>query len=115
METVGQANKEVPFLATYIRLLVLSYVTVPGDAPKTSMRSYACSLVRSTLLYTSYTKTMTFVLVSDFQGLFKKSRGRGRAKAGDIRLKFDIHHTHVDVASRGFWTIEQLQAMGAAG
>tara|TARA_Y100001938_G_C7936752_1_gene352151 strand:+ start:198 stop:707 length:510 start_codon:yes stop_codon:yes gene_type:complete len=64
---------------------------------------------------TKYTKTMTFVLVSDFQGLFKKSRGRGRAKAGDIRLKFDIHHTHVDVASRGFWTIEQLQAMGAAG
>ena len=65
---------------------------------------------------TKYTKTMTFVMVythPDMPALFKRA-GRGRAKVGEIRKSFDIHHTNVDTASVGVWTHDDLIVMGVA-
>ena len=59
----------------------------------------------------TYTKTMTFVMVSEMQALFARA-GRGRAKLGEFRKSFEIHHTHVDTVSVGTWTGDELIAMG---
>ena len=61
---------------------------------------------------TKYTKTMTFVMVSEMQALFARA-GRGRAKAGQFRKTFEIHHTHVDTVSVGTWTGEELMKMAS--
>ncbi len=61
---------------------------------------------------TKYTKTMTFVMVSEMQALFARA-GRGRAKAGQFRKTFEIHHTHVDTVSVGKWTGEELMKMAS--
>ena len=67
----------------------------------------------------SYTKTMTFVihdwvLSPTWEGALWKRAGRGRAKTGEFRKTFDIHHTHLDTISAGgrYWTGEELIAMG---
>ena len=61
---------------------------------------------------TKYTKTMTFVMVSEMQALFARA-GRGRGKAGQFRKTFEIHHTHVDTVSVGTWTGEELMKMAS--
>jgi hypothetical protein len=68
---------------------------------------------------TTYTKDVTFVrtLQAD-KGLIDKEgkdqfkrAGRGRAKKGEIRESFKLHHTNVEKASEGTWTRTQLEAM----
>ena len=59
---------------------------------------------------TKYTKTMTFVMLD--ADTFKRA-GRGRAKAGEIRRAFEIHHTHVDAVSVGTWTGDELLKMAS--
>ena len=61
---------------------------------------------------TKYTKTMTFVMVSEMQALFARA-GRGRGKAGQFRKTFEIHHTHVDTVSVGTWTGDELLKMAS--
>jgi hypothetical protein len=67
----------------------------------------------------SYTKSMTFVihdwvLSPTWEGALWKRAGRGRAKTGEFRKTFDIHHTHLDTIAAGarYWTGEELLAMG---
>ena len=62
---------------------------------------------------TKFTKTLTFVMVSEAQALFKRA-GRGRGKAGQFRKAFEIHHTNVDTVSAGTWTGEELLKMASA-
>ena len=59
---------------------------------------------------TKYTKAMTFVMLD--ADTFKRA-GRGRAKAGEIRRAFEIHHTHVDAVSVGTWTGDELLKMAS--
>ena len=61
---------------------------------------------------TKFTKTMTFVMVSEMQALFARA-GRGRAKAGQFRKTFEIHHTNVDTVSVGTWTGDELMKMAS--
>ena len=61
---------------------------------------------------TKYTKTMTFVQLDDAGTMFRRA-GRGRAKAGEIRRAFEIHHTHVDAVSVGTWTGDELLKMAS--
>ena len=59
---------------------------------------------------TKYTKTMTFVMLD--ADTFKRA-GRGRAKVGELRRAFEIHHTHVDAVSVGTWTGDELLKMAS--
>ena len=59
---------------------------------------------------TKYTKTMTFVMLD--ADTFKRT-GRGRAKVGELRRAFEIHHTHVDAVSVGTWTGDELLKMAS--
>tara|TARA_R100001510_G_C7495702_1_gene101544 strand:- start:84 stop:581 length:498 start_codon:yes stop_codon:yes gene_type:complete len=59
---------------------------------------------------TKYTKTMTFVMLD--ADTFKRA-GRGRAKVGELRRAFEIHHTHVDAVSVGTWTCDELLKMAS--
>jgi len=59
---------------------------------------------------TKYTKTMTFVMLD--VDTFKRA-GRGRAKVGELRRAFEIHHTHVDAVSVGTWTGDELLKMAS--
>jgi len=63
----------------------------------------------------SYTKAVTFVLVAispegEGKDEFKRA-GRGRAKKGEKRLSFTLHHTNVAKASEGTLTRNQLVAL----
>ena len=69
----------------------------------------------------SYTKTMTlvipdWVLSATWEGALWKRAGRGRAKTGEFRKTFEIHHTHLDTISKGgkYWTGDELLAMKAS-
>ena len=59
---------------------------------------------------TKYTKTMTFVMLD--ADTFKRA-GRGRAKVGELRRAFEIHHTHVDAVSVDVWTYDELLKMAS--
>ena len=59
---------------------------------------------------TKYTKTMTFVMLD--ADTFKRA-GRGRAKVGELRRAFEIHHTHVDAVSVDVWTCDELLKMAS--
>ena len=61
---------------------------------------------------TKYTKTMTFVQLDDAGTMFRRA-GRGRAKSGEIRRAFEIHHTHVDAVSVDVWTCDELLKMAS--
>ena len=69
---------------------------------------------------TKYTKTMTFVihdwvLSPTWEGALWKRAGRGRAKTGEFRKTFEIHHTHLDTISKGgrYWTGDELLNMAS--
>tara|TARA_R110002073_G_scaffold108364_3_gene243776 strand:- start:1504 stop:2139 length:636 start_codon:yes stop_codon:yes gene_type:complete len=64
----------------------------------------------------TYTKNVTFVLSAispegELNDEFKRT-GRGRAKKGEKRLVFALHHTNVDKVSDGTYTRKQLIEMG---
>ena len=61
---------------------------------------------------TKFTKTLTFIALNDACTEFKRA-GRGRGKSGEVRMTFDIHHTHVDTVSAGVWTLDALTAFKA--
>jgi len=63
----------------------------------------------------SYTKAVTFVLVAispegEGKDEFKRA-GRGRAKKGEKRLSFTLHHTNVANVSEGTYTRDELVAL----
>tara|TARA_R110002020_G_scaffold98656_1_gene234661 strand:- start:471 stop:1028 length:558 start_codon:yes stop_codon:yes gene_type:complete len=67
----------------------------------------------------SYTKAVTFVRVlqadkglidNDGKDQFKRA-GRGRAKKGEIRESFTLHHSNVSIVSEGIHTRKQLEAL----
>ena len=53
---------------------------------------------------------MTFVMLD--ADTFKRA-GRGRAKVGELRRAFEIHHTHVDAVSVDTWTCDELLKMAS--
>ena len=66
-----------------------------------------------------YTKSVTFVRVlqadkglidNEGKDQFKRA-GRGRAKKGEIRESFILHHTNVDKVSEGTYTRAELVAL----
>ena len=56
----------------------------------------------------SYTKSVTFVALSNDE--FKRA-GRGRAKKGETRESFTLHHTNVANVSEGTYTRKELVAL----
>ena len=67
----------------------------------------------------TYTKAVTFVRVlqadkglidNEGKDEFKRA-GRGRAKKGEIRESFTLHHTNVDKVSEGTYTRDELIAL----
>jgi len=56
----------------------------------------------------SFVKDLSFIVLED--GTFKRA-GRGRAKKGQVRETFTVHHTNVDKACAGTHTREALVAM----
>jgi len=63
----------------------------------------------------SYTKAVTFVLVAispegEGKDQFKRA-GRGRAKKGEKRLAFTLHHTNVAKVSDGTFTRDELVSL----
>jgi len=57
---------------------------------------------------TKFHKDLAFVCVSNNE--FKRA-GRGRARKGEIRETFEIHHTNVDAVCEGTHTRKSLVAM----
>lgn len=57
---------------------------------------------------TTFVKDLAFIVLED--GNFKRA-GRGRAKKGQVREVFSIHHTNVDKACEGVHTRSALVAM----
>lgn len=65
----------------------------------------------------SFTKDLSFVRVQtadvdlgEGEDVFKRA-GRGRAKKGEVRVSFTIHHTNIDKACAGEHTRDALTAM----
>lgn len=70
----------------------------------------------------TFSKNVTFVRtlqadkgLVDHEGKdeFKRA-GRGRAKKGEVREVFVLHHANVDKVSEGTWTRKELEAMANA-
>ena len=114
IEALDQRAHELEQIAAFIKKNGVTKPTEEDFEPKSyswgGKKKKVGGVERRGRPRTTYTKDVTFVLLNDGGAEYKRA-GRGRAKKGEIRESFKLHHTNVEKVSEGTWTRTQLEDM----